>query len=231
MRQEIEKKNQIINSLNQKISLFNKDYSQKLLDLKQNSNENINQTQEQVEQLIIERDELLLKNENLTKGLLQFNDKVKEVNAIYNRKIEYFNKTMTSAQEKIKEYNNTINMLKQKINELNMVIEKLKKNNIYRNGISNDNAFNFGENYLSNNYGEELNKNKIRNSNFNENKTYFYTNTAKRSDFKNNFISKFNKNGNNPLNDEQIEDQLELSQRKYLENYKSFLSSLDQQIN
>ena len=63
LKKEIESKNSIIKALNQKITKFNNDYNKKLVEIKQNSNEYINQIQEQVEQLIIERDELLRKNE------------------------------------------------------------------------------------------------------------------------------------------------------------------------
>ena len=222
MKQEIAKKNNIINALNIKITQFNEDYNNKLLEIKQSSNENINQTQEQVEQLIIERDELLRKNENLTKGLMQFNDKVKEVNLIYNQKLDFFNKSILANNEKMKEYKLKVITLKKKIDELNNVIKKYRINN----GETYNNYYNPEDKCLTNRYGEM----NIKNSPFIENKRNVIPFTDMRNNNINNYSLTYERNGND-IDKEFFEDQLDVSQKKYLENYKIFLSGLDEQIN
>jgi chromosome segregation ATPase len=232
LKAEISNKNKIINSLNNKISKFNEDYNNKLLQLQQNSNENVNQMQEQIEQLIIERDELLRKNENLTRGLMQFNDKVNEVNTIYNNKIEYFNKSVTNFKHRINQYKNQINILEAKNHELNNTINEIKNNggqmtlddlknesNLYnrvsqnkgRKLLNNTNVWNYRNTPLTEKRGNVNKANKFytyeRNENFN---------------LKNNNIN------NNSYED--VENQLDISQKQHLENYKSFLYGLDEQL-
>jgi chromosome segregation ATPase len=231
MKQEIASKNNIINSLNKKISQFNEDYNKKLLELKQSSNENINQTQEQVEQLIIERDELLRKNENLTRGLMQFNDKVKEVNIIYNNKTENYNKNILAFKEKLKEYKLKVNALKKKNDELNMIIKKYKINS--NNDIYSNNFYNYDEYCLTNRY-DNYNKYLERRveSPYIGNRKNVFPYTDNRNNMKNNNMTfTYERNENNfNINPDYMEDQLDLSQKKYLENYKSFLSGLDDQL-
>jgi len=248
MRQEINIKNQIINSLNNKISQFNENYNKQLNELKRNSFNNINQSQDQVKQLILERDELLRKNEELTKGLLQFNDKVKEVNAIYNAKTENYNKNIVACKEKMKEYRFKIDMLSKKIKELNMIIKKLRLKNNASFSVNNDNidfgiGISRGNNYsynLNDNYFSDVNDNNLtdRSKGFSRNKySSQYTTspyaqnrrnnvpyTDSRVNIKNNFdFDKFENLGC-------VEEQLDLSQKKYLEKYKSFLNGLDEQF-
>ena len=208
MKKEINDKNKTINLLNKKIS-----------ELKQSSNENINQTQEQVEQLIIERDELLRKNENLTKGVIQFNDKIKEVNLIYNNKKENFNKIISIYKEKIKYYKNKIEFLKKKNDDLKLIIKKINS----KKDIYDVNTYNSKDNRLSRrNYGFTSNRDfrkQITTPSIkgNENENILYTYTDKRNDENGNSNTQFNK----------FQDLFDMSQKKYLKNYKIFLSSLD----
>ena len=234
MKQEIANKNKIIISLNNKINQFNDNYKKKLLELEQNSNENINQTQEQVEQLIIERDELLRKNENLTRGLMQFNDKVKEVNLLYNQKTEFFNKTMAASKEKLKELKIKMNALKKKNEQLNRIIKKYKMGST-NDDLYNDNNYNVDFNCRSNRKEEAnsiKNLNKQNNSSFNGiNSKNICSLTDNRNNIKNNSISLTYERNGNPNNQDYIEDQLDVSQKKYLENYKNFIYGLDEQLN
>ena len=248
MRQEINIKNQIIDSLNNKISHFNENYNKQLIELKRNSFNNINQSQDQVKQLMLERDELLRKNEELTRGLLQFNDKVKEVNAIYNAKTENYNKNIVACKEKMKEYRLKIDMLTKKNNELNMIIKKLRLgnnanlsfNNDYIDfeigkGRGNNSSYNLNDNYL-NDFNDNLTdryKGFSRNqysSQYNSSPYIQYRrnnipNSDTRVNVRNNFdLDKFESLGC-------IEEQLDLSQKKYLEKYKTFLNGLDEQLN
>jgi hypothetical protein len=250
MRQEINVKNQIINSLNNKISQFNEKCNKELNDIRRNSFNNINQSQEQVKQLMLERNELLRKNEELTRGLLKFNDKVKEVNAIYNTKTENYNKNIVACKEKMKEYRLKIDMLTKKINELNMIIKKLRLRKNDNLSVNNDNiGFGIGKgigmrnNYsynLNDNYLSDINDNNLtdrykgfsRNKCFSEYNTSSYIqnrrnnvpNTDSRANIKNNLdFDRFENLGC-------VEEQLDLSQKKYLEKYKSFLNGLDEQL-
>ena len=250
MRKEINVKNQIINSLNNKISQFNENYNKQLNDIRRNSFNNINQSQDQVKQLMLERNELLRKNEELTRGLLQFNDKVKEVNAIYNDKTENYNKNIVACKEKMKEYRLKIDMLTKKINNLNMIIKKLRLRNNTSLSVNNDNisfgngtgkgkrnniSYNLNDNYLSdindNNLTDRY-KGFIRNKCYSEYNASPYIqyrrnnvpNTDSRANIKNNLdFDKFENLGC-------VEEQLDLSQKKYLEKYKSFLNGLDEQL-
>ena len=189
LKKEIESKNSIIKALNQKITKFNNDYNKKLVEIKQNSNEYINQIQEQVEQLIIERDELLRKNENLTRGLNQFNDKVKEVHLLYNKKTQKYQRDILVYKSKIKQYENEI-----------------KK-------IQNNSKINYSEDI-----NDEINDNK---------NNIIFSNKYERYN-KKKFINMNNDNDN--INNEKL-NEIDSSQKLYLENYKSFLFGLDKQIN
>ena len=250
MRQEINVKNQIINSLNNKISQFNEKYNNELNDIRRNSFNNINQSQDQVKQLMLERNELLRKNEELTKGLLKFNDKVKEVNAIYNTKTENYNKNIVACKEKMKEYRLKINMLNKKINELNMIIKKLRLRKNDNLSVNNDNiGFGIGKgigmrnNYsynLNDNYLSDINDNNLtdRYKGFSRNKCFSEYNTSPYIQNRRNIVPSTDSRVNikNNLDFDRfenlgcVEEQLDLSQKKYLEKYKSFLNGLDEQL-
>jgi hypothetical protein len=248
MRQEINEKNQTINSLNNKISQFNENYNKQLNDIRRNSFNNINQSQDQMKQLIFERNELLRKNEELTRGLLQFNDKVKEVNAIFNAKTENYNKNIVACKEKMKEYRLKIDMLTKKINELNMIIKKLRLKNNANLSINNDNiGFGTGKGMrnnnsynLSDNYFSDINDNNLtdRIKGFSRNKCYSEYNASPYIHYKRNNVPNTDSRVNikNNLDFDRfenlgcVEEQLDLSQKKYLEKYKSFLNGLDDQL-
>ena len=189
LKKEIESKNSIIKALNQKITKFNNDYNKKLVEIKQNSNEYINQIQEQVEQLIIERDELLRKNENLTRGLNQFNDKVKEVHLLYNKKTQKYQRDILVYKSKIKQYENEI--------------KKIQNNSkVFYSEDINDEINDNKNNIIFSNKYETYNRKKFINMN----------------------------NDNDNINNEKL-NEIDSSQKLYLENYKSFLFGLDKQIN
>ena len=100
-----------------------------------------------------------------------------------------------------------------------------------------NNLFNMNNNYLTNrieNKYQGINKYKHFSR---QNVSPFIKNrkmmayTDNRNNIKNNYNFDEFENNNNEGNQEYIEDQMDLSQKKYLENYKTFLSSLDQQLN
>ena len=97
--------------------------------------------------------------------------------------------------------------------------------------IYNNNYYNIDDdNYLSNRY-EGINsikniKRQIKTP-FRDNTRNINFYTDKRNNFKNNNYSfRYEKTENNNEKD-YIHDQLDLSQKQYLENYKTFLSNLD----
>ena len=105
LKTNLNSKNKIILSLNNKLNEIN-----------QSSNENINLTKEQVDQLIREREELIRKNDELTNGILNLNSKIKEANLIFNKKMNYYNKNLMIYKNKIKEYKKIIDELNSKLN-------------------------------------------------------------------------------------------------------------------
>ena len=235
MKQNLLSKDKTIENLNLKLKNFNDNYNKKVMEIKQQTNENINQTQEQVEQLIIERDELVRKNEELTNGLLNFDNKVKEANVIFTKKTENYNKNLLACKNKIKDYKNKISLLKRKVDELHLVIKKLKfKENIGNLDYSYNYTVNSGrrKEYLGSSFFNNEQFNRQRNypmPPYNENKDNFSTKNFSRDYLKLNNKYTYEMNENNPEMD-YTENQLDISQKKYLENYKSFLSELDNQL-
>jgi phage host-nuclease inhibitor protein Gam len=229
MRAEITGKNKIIDSLKKKITKFNEDYNRKILELKQNSNENINQTQEQIEQLIIERDELLRKNDNLTKGLLKFNDLVKEVDLRYNAKTENYNKNIMAFKEKMKEFATKIKILKKKNMELSMIIKNAGIN--YTNNLCNMDSISL-YNMDNMNSNEKLLIRGLGSPSFLSQKNNNYCGTDSRKNIKHNEINfKTYERESDSVKRNIAEDQLDKSQKKYLDDYKKYLSGLDGQLN
>ena len=205
----------------------------------------MNQTQEQVEQLIIERDELLRKNENLTQGLMQFNDKVKEVHLLYNKKTETYQKNVIAFKNKLKQYEAKIKQLQQKNNELNSIInngnndDNIENENNYLNNrneqLLNEKNYTYSEsnNNINNNINNKYSP-YITNSKKNIIQNYNMPNNNRGRKILNNNLNNFNINNNlrnityeiresQKYNDEEQND---LSQKKFLENYKSYLSEL-----
>ena len=208
--------------------------------MKQSSDENINQTQEQVEQLIIERDELLRKNENLTRGLMQFNDKVKQVHLLYNQKTDTYHKNTIAFRTKIKQYEAKIQQLQKQLDKFNSVNNNSNNNNFEGNMIndindnSNNNFYNYGKKgYISGSRLNDKNKNNPR-YNMNDKRVlmdnnYNLSNRGKQIYDNNNIINKRNLTYElrESQKDKENEEQNDLSQKKYLENFKSYLSNLN----
>ena len=170
-------------------------------------------------------------------------------NSYFRTKTENYNKTILGCKEKIKEYKLRINMLEKKNNDLNNTLKKFRLNTVQNNNDINDNNHNDSYNYitkkknyfnLNNNYFTKRNEPKygeLSKKHFNKHTSPFIphkrqliSNTEGNINFKNNFTNnRINNDDNN--NQESIEDQLDVSLKKYLENYRTFLSCLDEQIN
>ena len=102
---------------------------------------------------------------------------------------------------------------------------------------TNDDLYNYNLDFncLSNNK-DEINSiktlNKQNNASFNGIKPKnIFPLIDNRNNIKNNSISLTYERDGNPKNQDYIEDQLDVSQKKYLENYKNFIYGLDKQLN
>ena len=210
-----------------------------------------------INQLINEKNELLKSNEKLSKGLLQFDNKVKEANLIFINKTEFYDKTMSIYKNKIKEYKNKIIILKKKINELNVSLEKNKIiNYAQRNNNNDNNIFKlkstdiYPKNILSTPGSFLIPKRKttphatkffdeqneyINNKSMNMNKTSIdiYENEINMNN-NTNYLNKSQISQNNEnyvnqygLEEEKIEDN---NQKLYLEKYKYYISNLNTQL-
>ena len=209
-----------------------------------------------INQLINEKNELLKSNEKLSKGLLQFDNKVKEANLIFINKTEFYDKTMSIYKNKIKEYKNKIIILKKKINELYISLEKNKINYAQRNNNNDNNIFKlkstdiYPKNILSTPGSFLIPKRKmtphatkffdeqneyINNKSMNMNKTSIdiYENEINMNN-NTNYLNKSQISQNNEnyanqygLEEEKIEDN---NQKLYLEKYKYYISNLNTQL-
>ena len=242
----IEKEN-TINNLNKKIIETEGNFNLKLLEIQQFSDEN----KEQFDQLLNERDELLKKNQELSNGLMQFDNKVKEANLIFINKTEFYNKSLDNYKNKIVDYKNKISILKKKINELYLVIEKMKlggntnfkinknlTNFYHKNLASTPGPFHRsvrGITPFSRRYFKEkdeislYNMNKINNISFYDDNNI--NNISNAAVFQGIHNGKKIDNNNGKSNNGENEYKLDYSQKQYLENYKSFLSGLEYQLN
>ena len=245
LKNNLIEKDNTINILNKKIIETEGNFNLKLMEIQQFSDEN----KEQFNQLINERDELLKKNQELSNGLLQFDDKVKEANLIFINKTEFYNKSINIYKNKIKDYKNKISILKKKVNELYIIIEKMKLNgnifqfnnnlnSAYKNNFTTCRPFHHARGArtpYARRYFKEKDDISLYNINKKNNISVFDDNDINNlnniSGFQGILNGKKMDNENGQNNFEEKDDKLDYDQRKYLENYKSFLSGLDYQMN
>ncbi len=122
-----EHKDKFINELQNKISEIEEQFKLEINGIQMNTEENatkVKQSQNQVEQLLIEREEVLKQNQKLKNGVEYFNVNIKELNDLMNKKIQSSFNVINSYNLKLKEYRAKINQLKQRINEQNSEIQK-----------------------------------------------------------------------------------------------------------
>jgi len=253
LNRNISEKDKTINILNKKLIELEGNFNLKLVEMQQIDKEN----ETKINQLINEKNELLKSNEKLSKGLLQFDNKVKEANLIFINKTEFYDKTMSIYKNKIKEYKNKIIILKKKINELNVSLEKNKIiNYAQRNNNNDNNIFKlkstdiYPKNILSTPGSFLIPKRKmtphatkffdeqneyINNKSMNMNKTSIdiYENEINMNN-NTNYLNKSQISQNNEnyanqygLEEEKIEDN---NQKLYLEKYKYYISNLNTQL-
>ena len=127
-----EHKDKFIAELQNKISDIEEQFKIQINGIQMNTEENaskVKQSQNQVEQLLIEKDEILKQNQKFKNGVEYFNVTIKELNDIMNKKLKSFLNVINSYNLKLKENRAKINQLKQRIDEQNSEIQKLKKQN------------------------------------------------------------------------------------------------------
>ena len=246
LKNNLIEKDNTINTLNKRIIETEGNFNLKLLEIQKDTDEN----KEQFNQVIKERDDLIKKNQELSNGLLQVENKIKEANLIFINKTEFYNKNLKVYKNKINDYKNKIIILKKKINQLYLVIEKMKINNpnfefnhkinkqFHKNTIPTPGTFNrnrrmtsFSKRYFRDNDDLSLFNinNKRNNISFFDDKNY--------DNISNFGISKDIYNGNiydvdkGKKNYDILDNKLNDNQKLYLENYKTFLSGLDFQFN
>ena len=142
-----EHKDLFINELQNKISKIEEKYNIKINDIKINSQNKNNQ----IEKLLIERDNLRKQNNKFKNEFELFNINIIEANKLYNKKTQSFSNIINNCIFELNHNKKQIYILKNKINQLIRENIKLKKQN-------NLNEVNLSKEKLSINTSLSLNK-------------------------------------------------------------------------
>ena len=222
---ELSQKDQLINTLNNKLNQISTDFNKINLS---NQNNNANQIQIQMQKLINEKKELIKENQIHKKRLSSFIEQIKEANNLLNRKTYKYQKDISYMTMKLREYKNKVITLKKKVCELHEVIELIKakgyqtaSNSLINNNIRNmqpipstpDQINKVNMNNSSNNYFAKTPLIDAKNGNI------IMNNEARQ------YGSSVGANKNGISN-----DGLDQIQKNSLENYRKFLSQLDQSM-
>ena len=231
-------KDKLINELQNKNNEFE---NEKKLKNEENSNsnseENFNEakeTQKTVNQLLIEREDLIKQISELKNAQEQFNIGIKEANDLFNEKAKSFENTLISYGRKIKEYQEKLrlsiqeknklidenNKLKREKSKLERKVELQVKSPLLQSkkvNLLNTNS----RNYRNNNYdsGNYINETDIHN----QNNTFLKTGSRQISLNTNSLIN-INNNFNN-------EDPYTDSQQKSIDEFKKMLNRVDENLN
>jgi hypothetical protein len=233
MMMELNNKDKIIKSLNIKLNEFSKEYKN-IIDINMLSTKNNKELEQNFQNLINDKNNLIKENTNLKHAIANFSKQMKEANNIFKNKSLQKNIERNNFINKLNEYRQKVIALKKKINELHTYIGKLK-NRKYQTSTNNSNFNNYG-NILPIPSSPSLNQ-KISFMNNNQ-PNNFYTkspligskngniimNNANRV-FGNNIGINISDNKNGLSNEE-----LENKQKKSIENYRKFLSQLEQNM-
>ena len=155
---------------------------------------------------------------------------------MYNAKTENYNKNILAFKEKMKEFATKIKILKKKNFELNMIIKNAGINcgNDFCSNMDSISLYNMNGdgNILDRGRGVRSPLSSL--STLNDKKKYCYG-TDNRKNIKDNLFNskvfKTYERDSDHIKRNIAEDQLDKSQKKYLDDYKSFLSGLDKQLN
>ena len=194
---EIEHKNRLIEELKFKIDNSEEEYQQKINEFKINHEDNVlyaKESQNQIEQLIFERNDLLNKYNELKMNYDKFNIGLQEANNLFNDKTQSFNKVLNAYHGKLREYKSKIQLLKTKIKELtdeNVNLQKKidkinekKERNIQNRIRNNSNEVSFS--HLNN--SNIINPNNSFSNNYNSNyQTLMRTSYSQKNNIKSNY--------------------------------------------
>ena len=152
---DLKNKDNYIVNLNNKISLFKKEYNRQI-DTFHKDND---QTQFLLNQLLFEREQLMKENSELKNGINQLNYKLKEISMFTKmQKSDFNNKMNKMYEDKLDEYKRKIIVLKNRIKELlgiethsNYIISRgnsarIGHNNIQSNVIKKNRSFKYNKN-------------------------------------------------------------------------------------
>ena len=211
-------KDKIINELKEKnkriteeMKLQNEQFNLKL-NLEDNNLTEIDEAKNKVNQLLIEREDLIKENTNLKNIYGQFNNDIKEANDLFNDKVKLFENVLITKSKKIKELQGKINLLNEEKNNLNQENNKLKSE----------------KTKLEKNIGNEFSM--LRGSKNNNNNNNNFISRNNQFDFQNQG-STFLKSGNRNINFNIIEDPFADSQQKSIEEFKQMLNKVDENLN
>jgi chromosome segregation ATPase len=223
LRMEISNKDKLINTLKNQINEISNDFNKINI-----SQQNINASQMQIQKLVNEKKELIKENKNHKNRLSSFIEQINEANNLLNIKTSKYKKDLSNMKIKLDEYKYKIVILKKKICELHEIIGKMnsKSYQIVNNSLINNNIKNKMQIPSTPN---QINKFSIKN---NMNNTYL-TQTPLIDAKNGNIIMNNNARqfGNSVgMNKNKSNDGLDQNQKKSLENYRKFLSQLDQNL-
>jgi chromosome segregation ATPase len=223
LRMEISNKDKLINTLKNQINEISNDFNKINI-----SQQNINASQMQIQKLVNEKKELIKENKNHKNRLSSFIEQINEANSLLNIKTSKYKKDLSNMKIKLDEYKYKIVILKKKICELHEIIGKMnsKSYQIVNNSLINNNIKNKMQIPSTPN---QINKFSIKN---NMNNTYL-TQTPLIDAKNGNIIMNNNARqfGNSVgMNKNKSNDGLDQNQKKSLENYRKFLSQLDQNL-
>ena len=227
-------KDKIIKELEEKNKEIHKEFNTKTeeYNLNLNSEDNLyeaQETQNTVNQLLIERDDLIRQNSQLKNGYEQFNFGIKEVNELFNQKVKSFESVLISYAKKIKEFqvklklsNDEKNKLIEENDKLKREKEKLEKKTDFNDKLkstspklSNNNSRNYIQsgNYNNNNYPIDF-----------QNQNSSVLRSGRRNILTGNSMGNYS---NNLINEDPYAD----SQQKSLEEFKKILNKVDENLN
>ena len=201
---ELKEKNK---GIEEEIKLQNEQFNLKL-NLEDNNLSEIDETKNKVNQLLIEREDLIKENSSLKNIYGQFNNEIKEANDLFNDKVKLFENILIAKSRKIKELQGKINLLNEEKNNLIQENNKLKSE----------------KSKLEKNAGNEislLRGSKNNNNNFISRNQFDFQNQG----------STFLKSGNRNINFNNIEDPFADSQQKSIEEFKQMLNKVDENLN
>ena len=193
------------------MKLQNEQFNLKL-NLEDNNLTEIDEAKNKVNQLLIEREDLIKENTNLKNIYGQFNNDIKEANDLFNDKVKLFENVLITKSKKIKELQGKINLLNEEKNNLNQENNKLKSE----------------KTKLEKNIGNEFSM--LRGSKNNNNNNNNFISRNNQFDFQNQG-STFLKSGNRNINFNIIEDPFADSQQKSIEEFKQMLNKVDENLN